>query len=137
MTYDRRSEIQAEIRNEKAANTAGLFILAFGGLLAFGAGVFAMAYGPVDLADMIFGVIFSGGGIYTLVYVLKSVMTITLAKKLLGVAFWGGLGLFLLYSGALSIGHAATDSALSLSGIVSMLVGGLGVIRALMVATRS
>ena len=76
MTYDRRSEIEVEIRNEKAANTAGLFILAFGGLLALAAGVFATAYSPVDLADIIFGVIFSGGGIYTLVYVLKSVLNI-------------------------------------------------------------
>ncbi len=64
-------------------------------------------------------------------------MTTTLAKKLPGVLFWGGAGLILLSSGGYTISHSATDSAAAFGGLGFMLMGGLGVIKALMIGTRS
>jgi hypothetical protein len=58
-------------------------------------------------------------------------------KKLVGVSFFGLLGVYLLWSGAYQVGHTATEHALSVSGLIYMLAGGVGVVKALMVATRS
>ena len=64
-------------------------------------------------------------------------MTKKLVDKILGVAFWGGGGFVLLCSGAMTVSQSATDSAAAFGGLGFMLMGGLGVIKALMVATRS
>ena len=57
------------------------------------------------------------------------------AGKLFGVVFFGGLGLFLLTAGADQVGRAITESALSISGLAYMIMGGVGVIKATMIAT--
>ncbi len=59
------------------------------------------------------------------------------ANKLIGVAFWGIGGLVLVYSGATMISNTALDSAESISGLGFMLMGGLGLIKALLIGTRS